>query len=137
MSNCAMGAFRPGKYSLCIVAAAAMISGCQALDATKTDAVALKPVVHALRSKPVVLPVYVMSTVHSLRIEPELLTTSTTGSTEIDHAFVSPQPIKIGTPGAGKIAYNPAIGGSFPGSSPYICSPSGFGQRASCHPRYF
>lgn len=136
MSNSAMGAFRAGIYSLRIVAAVAMISGCQALDATKTDAVAFKPVVHPVRSKPAVLPLYAMTAVHSLRVEPELLMTSTTGSTEIDYAFVSPQPIKIGPPGPAKIAYNPVIGGSFPGNSPYICSPSGFGQRASCHPRY-
>lgn len=136
MSNSAMGAFRPGKYNLCIVTAVVMISGCQALDATKTDAVAFKPVVHPVRGKPAVLPLHAMTTIHSLRTEPELLMTSTTGSTEIDYAFISPQPIKIGTPGPAKIAYNPVIGGSFAGSSPYICSPSGFGQRASCHPRY-
>jgi len=136
MSNSATGAFRPGKYNLCIVAAVAIISGCQGLDPTKTDAVALKPVVHPARVKPAVPPVYAMSTVHSLRAEPQILMTSTIGSTEIDYAFVSPQRVKIGAPGPVRISYNPAIGGSFPGSSPYVCSPSGFGQRASCHPRY-
>ncbi|TSE12471.1 hypothetical protein C1D09_008960 [Mesorhizobium intechi] len=130
-----MGAFRPGIFGPCIVAAVALISGCQALDATKADAVAFKPVVHAVRGKAAVLPLHAMTAVHSLRIEPELLVTSTTGSTEIDYAFMSPKPIKIGTPRPAKIAYNPVIGGSFPGNSPYICSPSGFGQRASCHPR--
>jgi len=136
MSNSTTGAFRPGKYNLCIVAAVAIISGCQGLDPTKTDAVALKPVVHPARVKPAVPPVYAMSTVHSLRAEPQILMTSTIGSTEIDYAFVAPQRVKIGAPGPVRISYNPAIGGSFPGSSPYICSPSGFGQRASCHPRY-
>ena len=133
--NSAINAFRPGKYNLCIVAAAAMISGCQCLDATKTDAVSIKPVVHLVRSKPAVQTVYAMSTVHSFRIEPQILMTSAVRTTESAYAFTSPQLIKVRTLPV-KVAFNPGDDGAFPGASPYICSPSGFGQRASCHPRY-
>ncbi|QKD04583.1 hypothetical protein [Mesorhizobium loti] len=133
--NFAMGAFRPGKYNLIIVAAVAMISGCQGLDATRTDVVFIKPVVHPMRSKPLAQPVYAMSTVHSLRIEPEILMTSAVRTTESAYAFASPQLIKVRTLPM-KVAFNPGDDGAFPGASPYICSPSGFGQRASCHPRY-
>ncbi|TPN54276.1 hypothetical protein FJ976_09950 [Mesorhizobium sp. B1-1-9] len=131
-----MGAFRPGKYNLCVVAAVAMVSGCQGLDATKTDAVFIKPVVHSVRGNSAVKPVYAMSTVHSFRIDPPLLTTSAIRTTENAYAFTSPPQMKVHTPGPVKVSFNPGDDGAFPGSSPYICSPSGFGQLASCHPRY-
>ena len=79
--------------------------------------------------------VYAMSTVHSLRIEPQILMTSAVRTTESAYAFTSPQLIKVRTLPV-KVAFNPGDDGAFPGASPYICSPSGFGQRASCHPRY-
>ncbi|AEH89640.1 MULTISPECIES: hypothetical protein [Mesorhizobium] len=136
MDRSAMGAFRPGKYNLCVVAAVAMVSGCQGLDATKTDAVFIKPVVHSVRGNSAVKPVYAMSTVHSFRIDPPLLTTSAIRTTENAYAFTSPPQMKVHTPGPVKVSFNPGDDGAFPGSSPYICSPSGFGQLASCHPRY-
>ena len=134
-----MGTFGPSKNIVsivCIVAAVAIISGCQGLDPTKTDAVALKPVVHPARVKPAVPPVYSMSTVHSLRSDPQILMTSAVRTTESAYAFTSPQPIKVRTPGPVKVSFNPGDDGALLGSSPYICSPSGFGQLASCHPRY-
>lgn len=139
MNKSAMGAFRPSKNIASIVAVVAMISaiaGCQGMDATETNSVFIKPVVHPVRSKPAVLPVYAMSTVHSLRAEPQILMTSAIQTTESDYAFASSPPIKVRTPGPVKIAFNPGDDGPLLGGSPYICSPSGFGQRASCHPRY-
>jgi len=139
MSKSAMGAFGPSKNMVSIVAAVAMISavaGCQGLDATKTDAVFIKPVVHPVRAKPAAQPVYAMSTVHSLRSDPQILMTSAVRTTESAYAFTSPQPIKVRTPGPVKVSFNPGDDSALLGSSPYICSPSGFGQLASCHPRY-
>ncbi|QKC84596.1 hypothetical protein [Mesorhizobium sp. NZP2077] len=139
MNKSAMGAFRPSKNIVSVVAIVAMISaiaGCQGMDATETNSVSIKPVVHPIRSKPAALPVYAMSTVHSLRIEPRILMTSAAQTTESDYAFASPQPAKVRTPGPVKVAFNPGEDGPLLGGSPYICSPSGFGQRASCHPRY-
>ncbi|OBQ60229.1 hypothetical protein [Mesorhizobium erdmanii] len=136
MVNFAMHALRPAKYNLCIVAAVAMISGCQGLDAARTDAVFIEPVVHPLRSKPAVQPIYVTYQVHTLRADPEILMTSTVPSTGSTYAFSSPQAIKVRTLGPVKVAFSPGDGGPLLGSAPYICSPSGFGRLASCHPRY-
>ena len=139
MNKSAMGAFRPSKNIVSIVAVMAMISaiaGCQGMDATETSSVFIKPVVHPVRGKPVAQPVYAMSTVHSLRIEPQIMMTSAVQTTENDFAFASPQPIKVRTTGPVKVAFSPGDDGPLLGGSPYICSPSGFGQRASCHPRY-
>ena len=112
------------------------IAGCQSMDATETSSVFVKPVVHAVRSKPAVQPVYVMYQVHSLRADPEILMTSTVTSTGSTYAYASPQAIKVRTLGPVKVAFSPGDGGPLLGSSPYICSPSGFGRLASCHPRY-
>lgn len=139
MDNSAMGVFRPGKYNPCIVAAAVMmgaISGCQGLDATKTDSVFIKPVVHSVRSTPRVQPVQARFFVRSLRIEPSLELTSTIRTTETAYAYPSPQPITVRTPDPLNVSFNSGDDGAFPGSSPYICSPSGFGQQAACHARF-
>lgn len=138
MNNSAMGAFRPGKNIVSIVAAAAMIStiaGCQGMDTTETNSVLIKPVVHTVRGQPTVQPVQA-SFVRSLRAEPTIQMTSTVRTAERDYAFASVQRIKVRTPTPVKVSFNPSNGGTFSGGSPYICSPSGFGQRASCHPRY-
>lgn len=134
--NSAIGACRPGKHNLCIVATALMVSGCQGLDSAKTDAVNIRPAIHSLRSKPVVQPVYAMYTVHSFRSKPQVPMTSTMRTTETVYAFASPQCIKARMPGPAKVSFNPGGDGAFLGSSPYICSPSGFGQLSSCHARY-
>lgn len=135
-----MGAVNPSKNIVsirnivAIVAAAAMISvvaGCQSMDATETNSVLVKPVVHAIRSQ----PVQAGFLVRSLRADLPIQMTSTTG-TESAYAFAPPQRIRASTPAPVKISFNPGDGGTFSGGSPYICSPSGFGQRASCRPRY-
>ncbi|MFC3322388.1 hypothetical protein [Mesorhizobium cantuariense] len=141
MNNSAMGAFRSSKNIISIVGAVAMISavaGCQGMDATETNSVLIKPVVHAVRSRPAVQPVQAGFFVRSLRAEPTIQMTSTvrTAEAERDYAFASPQRIKVRTPAPVKVSFNPGDGGTSLGGSPYICSPSGFGQRASCRPRY-
>ncbi|RUV38031.1 MAG: hypothetical protein EOS03_29540 [Mesorhizobium sp.] len=101
------------------------------MDATETNSVLVKPVVHAIRSQ----PVQAGFPVRSLRADLPIQMTSTTG-TESAYAFAPPQRIRASTPAPVKISFNPGDGGTFSGGSPYICSPSGFGQRASCRPRY-
>nr|WP_292181620.1 hypothetical protein [Mesorhizobium sp.] len=138
MNNSAMGAFRPGKNIVSIIGAAAMIStiaGCQSMDTTETNSVLIKPVVHAVRSQPAVQPVQAVFFVRSLRAEPTIQMTSTVRTAERDYAFASPRRIKVRTPAPVKVSFNPGDG-TFSSGSPYICSPSGFGQRASCRPRY-
>ena len=123
MKNSALGAFgsiKNNAFTIVAAVAIAMVSGCQSMDATKTSSILVKPVVYSVRSEPAVQPVRVRSMVHSLRA----------------YAFASPSRIKSRTPAPVKVSYNPGNGGTFLGSSPYICSPSGFGQRASCRRRY-
>ncbi|TIN20998.1 MAG: hypothetical protein E5Y31_22240 [Mesorhizobium sp.] len=103
------------------------------MDATETNSVLIKPVVHAVRSQPAVQP---GSFVRSLKAEPTIQMTSTVRTTERDYAFAPPQRIKVRTPAPVKVSFNPGNGRTFLGGSPFICSPSGFGQRASCRPRY-
>lgn len=105
------------------------------MDATETDSILIQPVVHAARSQ-AVQPVQVGFFVRSLRVEPPILTTSTIRTTERTYAFASPQRLEVRTPAPVKVSFTPGGGGTFLGGSPYICSPSGFGQRASCRPRY-
>lgn len=137
MNFSARAALRPGKtYAYVVVAAISMISGCQSVDTTKTNAVLIKPVVHSVRDKPSVHPALRASTVHALRNKPLVHLTSTIRTAERDYAFATPQRIKVPTLTPAKVSYNPVNGGPFLGSSPYICSPSGFGQRASCRARY-
>nr|WP_185929057.1 MULTISPECIES: hypothetical protein [unclassified Mesorhizobium] len=144
MNSSAMGAVNPSKNIVsiknivAIVAAAAMISvaaGCQSMDATETNSVLVKPVVHAIRSQPAVQPVQAGFLVRSLRADLPIQMTSTIG-TESAYAFAPPQRVRASTPAPVEISFNPGDGGTFSGGSPYICSPSGFGQRASCRPRY-
>ncbi|WP_348629347.1 hypothetical protein [Mesorhizobium sp. M7A.F.Ca.ET.027.02.1.1] len=144
MKKSAMGAVNPSKNIVsirnivAIVAAAAVISvvaGCQSMDANETNSVLVKPVVHAIRSQPAVQPVQAGFLVRSLRADLPIQMTSITG-TESGYAFAPPQRIRASTPAPVKISFNPGDGGTFSGGSPYICSPSGFGQRASCRPRY-
>ena len=130
MKNSAMNAFRSGKNYACTVAAAAviaMVSGCQSVDATKTNSILAEPVVHSVRAT---------SMVHSLRSEPLIRVARTIRTSERAYAFASPPRIKVSTPAPAKVSYNPGNGGTFLGNSPYICSPSGFGQRAICRSRY-
>ncbi|RUT86192.1 hypothetical protein EOD12_08545 [Mesorhizobium sp. M7A.T.Ca.TU.009.02.1.1] len=105
------------------------------MDATETNSVLVKPVVHAIRSQPAVQPVQAGFLVRSLRADLPIQMTSTIG-TESAYAFAPPQRVRASTPAPVEISFNPGDGGTFSGGSPYICSPSGFGQRASCRPRY-
>lgn len=128
-----MGAFRTSKNALSVVVVAmtSLVAGCQLMDETQTGSVLIAPVVHPDRSTPSFRPVQAGYVVHSLRAEPQVLMTST----ERTYAFAPPPPITIRTFGPRKVAFDPGDDGAFPGSSPYICSPSGFGQRASCRAR--
>lgn len=145
MNNSEMGAFHPSKNIVSIknivsviaaVATLSSVAGCQGMDATETNSVLIKPVVHAVRSQPTVQPIQAGFVVRSLRAEPTIQMTSTVRTTERDYAFASPQRIKVRAPAPVKVSFNPGNGGPFLGGSPFICSPSGFGQRASCHARY-
>ena len=104
------------------------------MDATKTNSIrgelAIHPVskIHSRKSTPVAYEVGRKSLVRM---------TSMTRTTEIAYAaFIRPQPATISTPAPVKVSYSMGNGGPLLGHSPYICGPSGFGQRATCRSRY-
>lgn len=139
MGNFAPGTFRACKYGAVIVSAlvaTGMVSGCQSLDTTETnsllkpagyfpgDADRLTPAVFAVRSPRIDQPIE-MATITSV--------TTTAGV----HPFVSRQPVKTPTAAPVNAAFNVSDDGPLMGNSPYVCSPSGFGQLANCHARLY
>jgi hypothetical protein len=112
-----------------------MLSGCQSVDATKTSSVRGEPVIHSPSSKS-----------HSVKRKPVarwasrkplVKMMSVTRTTETAYAaFIRPQRARISTPAPVKVSYSLGNGGPFLGHSPWICGPSGFGQRATCRSRY-
>jgi hypothetical protein len=103
------------------------------MDATKTGSLVGKPAVHA----PVKKIHYAGKKRSHLFSRKRLMqTTSVTRTTETAYAaFVRPQRTKIVTPAPIKVSYKLGDGGPFLGHSPWICGPSGFGQRAACRAR--
>ncbi|WP_244661609.1 hypothetical protein [Mesorhizobium huakuii] len=103
------------------------------MDATTTGSLASKPAVHAPAKK----IHYVGKTRgHVFNRKRLMQTTSVTRTTETAYAaFVRPQPARIVTPAPVKVSFQPGDGGPFLGHSPWICGPSGFGQRATCRAR--
>ncbi|MER9301730.1 hypothetical protein NKJ06_00305 [Mesorhizobium sp. M0293] len=126
---------RIGKKYACAFAAVAlisMVSGCQSMDATRTSSIGTKSAVHTLGKK----VHYVKNKrLHPINRQPLTQTTSVTRTRQEAYAaFVRPQ--RIGRPAPVKVSYRLGNGGPFLGHSPWICGPSGFGQRASCRSRY-
>lgn len=124
---------RKNAWSIAAVALISMVSGCQSMDATTTGSLAGKPAVHA----PVKKIHYVgKKRSHVFNRKRLMRTTSVTRTTETAYAaFVRPQRARIVTPAPIKVSYKLGNGGPFLGHSPWICGPSGFGQRAACRAR--
>ncbi|WFP61911.1 MULTISPECIES: hypothetical protein [unclassified Mesorhizobium] len=108
-------------HAFAALALVSMMSGCQAMDATKTASIdGNKPVVNAPAKRLYRKPLTQMTSVTRIRQEPYA-------------AFVRPQ--RVGAPAPTKASYNPGGAGPLLGRSPWICGPSGFGQRAACRAR--
>ena len=124
---------RKNAWSIAAVALISIVSGCQSMDATKTGSIAGKPAVHA----PVKKIHYIgKKRSHVFNRKRLMQTTSVTRTTETAYAaFVRPQRARIVTPAPIKVSYKLGDGGPFLGHSPWICGPSGFGQRAACRAR--
>jgi hypothetical protein len=126
---------RIGTKYACAFAAVALISilsGCQSKDATKTSSIGTKSVVHTLGKK---VHDVKKKRLHLFNRKPLTQTTMVTRTREEAYAaFVRPQ--RVGRPAPVKVSYRLGNGGPFLGRSPWICGPSGFGQRASCRSRY-
>ncbi|OBQ60021.1 hypothetical protein EB233_23640 [Mesorhizobium erdmanii] len=124
---------RNNAWSLAAVALMSMVSGCQSMDATTTGSLAAKPAAHAPGKK---IHYVGKKRNHVFSRQRLMQTTSVTRTTETAHAaFVRPQPARIVTPAPVKVSFQLGNGGPFLGHSPWICGPSGFGQRATCRAR--
>ncbi|MBZ9721739.1 hypothetical protein LB519_28240 [Mesorhizobium sp. AD1-1] len=126
---------RLGKKHACAFAAVALISmmsGCQSMDATKTSSIGTKPVVHSLGQR---VHYAKDKRLHLINRKPLTKMTNVTRTREEAYAaFVRPH--RVGRPATVKVSYSLGNGGPLLGHSPWICGPSGFGQRASCRSRY-
>ncbi|TPN54220.1 hypothetical protein [Mesorhizobium sp. B1-1-7] len=127
---------RKNAWSIAAVALMSMVSGCQSMDVTTTGSLAGKlaagkPAVHAPAKKIHYVGKKRVGVFHRKSL---MQTSSVTRTTETAYAvFVRPQRARIVTPAPMKVSYR--LGGPFLGHSPWICGPSGFGQRAACRAR--
>ncbi|MER9163722.1 hypothetical protein [Mesorhizobium sp. M0715] len=126
---------RKFAYAVAAIALASMVSGCQTMDTTKTSSINGRIVDQGFGKK--VQHVRKLDRVGKkvLHRKPLTQTAMVTRTREETYAaFVRPQ--RVGRPAMVKVSYSPGNGGPFLGHSPWICGPSGFGQRASCRSRY-
>ena len=124
---------RKNAWSMAAVALISMVSGCQSMDATTTGSLAGKPAVHAPAKK---IHYIGKKRSHVFSRKRLMQTTSVTRTTETAYAaFVRPQRARIVASAPVRVSYQPGNGGPFLGHSPWICGPSGFGQRATCRAR--
>lgn len=124
---------RNNSWSIAAVALISLVSGCQSMDTKITGSIAGKPALHA----PVKKIHYVgKKRGHVLNRKRLVQTTSVTRTTETAYAaFVRPLRVRIVTPAPARVSYKLGDGGPLLGHSPWICGPSGFGQRATCRSR--
>ncbi|ETA72230.1 MULTISPECIES: hypothetical protein [Mesorhizobium] len=124
---------RKNAWSIFAIALMSIISGCQSMDATTTGSLAGTPAVHASTKKIHAVGKRQVRVFHPKRL---MQMTSVTRTTETAYAaFVRPQPARIVAPAPVKVSYRPGNAGPLLGHSPWICGPSGFGQRATCRAR--
>ncbi|WP_244420660.1 hypothetical protein [Mesorhizobium japonicum] len=124
---------RKNAWSIVAIALMSIVSGCQSMDATTTGSLAGTPAVHASAKKIHAVGKKQVRVFHHKRL---MQMTSVTRTTETAYAaFVRPQPARIVAPAPVKVSYRPGNAGPLLGHSPWICGPSGFGQRATCRAR--
>lgn len=111
-------------YAVVAVALISAVSGCQDMGATKTNAMVL--------TKPAIHPVHRVAVARATS-KPVIQVSSAMGTARRDYAFTGP--LQPDTPAPVKVSAL-SDGGPFLGHSPYICGPSGFGQRATCRARF-
>ncbi|KUM27098.1 hypothetical protein AU467_18005 [Mesorhizobium loti] len=123
---------RKYAHAFAAIALVSMVSGCQTTDTAKTSSIGgNKLAVNALGKK-----VHYLKKKQLYRVHREPLTqmTSVTRVREEAYAaFVRPQ--RIRTPAPTRISYSLGSAGPLLGHSPWICGPSGFGQRSACRAR--
>ncbi|MBZ9997143.1 hypothetical protein [Mesorhizobium sp. BH1-1-4] len=112
-----------------------MVSGCQTMDTTRTGSINGRTIDHGFgKMTHHVRNVRHVKTKVLYRKPLTQMSVVTRTREEAYAAFVRPQ--RVGRLAPVKVSYNLGNGGPFLGHSPWICGPSGFGQRASCRSRY-
>ncbi|TPK98311.1 hypothetical protein FJ567_18215 [Mesorhizobium sp. B2-4-16] len=123
-----------GRKYACAIAAVAltsMVSGCQSMDTMKTSSIGTGPAAHTTAKKVHYLK---KQRLHRVHRKPLTQMSSVMRIREEAYAaFVRPQPARVPRPV--KISYSMGSVGPLLGHSPWICGPSGFGQRSACRAR--
>ncbi|WP_217576735.1 hypothetical protein [Mesorhizobium sp. GbtcB19] len=128
-STAAVG--RRYAVALAAVALVSMVSGCQSMDTMKTGSLSVKPVTQQLGKK---MHHVKNRRLHVVNRKPVTRMTRVTRVREEAYAaFVRPQ--RLYRPAPVKVSYTLGSVGPLLGHSPWICGPSGFGQRAACRAR--
>jgi len=122
-----------GRYAVALAAVAlvSMVSGCQSMDTIKTGSLSVKPVTEQLGNK---MHHVKNRRLHVVSRKPMTRMTRVTRVREEAYAaFVRPQ--RLHMPAPVKVSYTLGSVGPLLGHSPWICGPSGFGQRSACRAR--
>jgi hypothetical protein len=123
-----------GKRYACAIAAialASVVSGCQSMDTTKTSSIGTMPAAHTTTKKVQYVKKHRLHRVHRKPLTQMSSVTRVRG--EAYAAFVRSQPVRVPRPV--RISYSVGGVGPLLGHSPWICGPSGFGQRSACRAR--
>ncbi|AZO15759.1 hypothetical protein EJ069_14180 [Mesorhizobium sp. M2A.F.Ca.ET.043.05.1.1] len=122
-----------GRYAVALAAVAlvSMVSGCQSMDTMKTGSLSVKPVTEQLGKKTHHVSNRRLHVVN--RKTMTRMTSVTRVREEAYAAFVRPRRLRDAAPV--KISYTLGSVGPLLGHSPWICGPSGFGQRSACRAR--
>jgi len=135
MDNLMNGTVGVGKRYAPVFAAivlAMTVSGCQSMDAMKTASISAKTAMQPTGKKVHYVKKQRLHRVHRTKL---IQTSSVTRVREEAYSiFVRPQRVRM--PAPVKVSYTLGSAGPLIGHSPWICGPSGFGQRASCRSRF-
>ncbi|RWB19389.1 hypothetical protein [Mesorhizobium sp.] len=123
---------RKYAHAFAAIALVSMVSGCQTMDTAKTSSIGgNKPAVKAIGNKVHYVKKKQLYRVHRKHLTQ--MTSVTRVREEAYAAFVRPQ--RIRTPAPTRVSYSLGSAGPLLGHSPWICGPSGFGQRSACRAR--
>jgi hypothetical protein len=135
MNNLMNGAVGVGKRYAPVFTAivlAMMVSGCQSMDTMKTGSISTKTAMSVTGKK---VHYVKKQRLHRIHRNSLMQTSSVTRVREEAYSiFVRPQ--RVPMPAPAKVSYTLGSAGPLLGHSPWICGPSGFGQRANCYSRF-
>lgn len=130
MTNIVGDLRKPGIYTAAAIALISVAGSCQSAVAAEAGSAHGKPAVHKVGKT-----VHYVKRKQTFYRKPLTRMVGVTRTTELAYAaFVRPH--RVGAPALLKVSYSLGDAGPLLGRSPWICSPSGFGQQSSCRSRY-